>query len=42
MGQKYLVNYKNFIIIRFLLHQNIDSKIFVVDALLNNRYLLAS
>jgi len=30
MGQKYLVNYKIFIIMRFLLHQNIDSKIFVV------------
>jgi hypothetical protein len=30
-GQKYLVNYKIVIIIRFLLHQNIDLKIFVVD-----------
>jgi hypothetical protein len=30
-GQKYLVNYKIIIIMRFLLYQNIDSKIFVVD-----------
>jgi hypothetical protein len=30
-GQKYLVNYKIIIIMKFLLYQNIDSKIFVVD-----------
>jgi len=33
-------NYKVIIIMRFILHQNIVSKIFMVDALLNIEYLL--
>jgi hypothetical protein len=35
-------NYKVVIIMRFLLHQNIVPKIFLVDALLNTRHLLES
>jgi hypothetical protein len=35
-------NYKVVIIMRFLLNQNIISKMFLVDTLLNNRYLLES
>jgi len=33
-------NYKVVIIMRFLMHQNIVNKIFLVDALLNTGYLL--
>jgi hypothetical protein len=33
-------NYKVVINMRFLLHQSIDSKMFLVDALLNTGYLL--
>jgi len=41
MGQKYFTkkNYK-VIIIRFLLHQNIISKILLIDVILNIEYLL--
>jgi len=35
-------NYKVVIIMRFLLNQNIISKMFLVDTLLNNRHLLES
>jgi hypothetical protein len=35
-------NYKVIIIIWFLLHQSIVSKIFLLDALLNTRHLLKS
>jgi len=35
-------NYKVVIIMRFLLNQNIVSKMFLVDTLLNNRHLLES
>jgi hypothetical protein len=35
-------NYKIIIIMRFILHQSIVSKIFIVDALLNTEYLLES
>jgi hypothetical protein len=33
-------NYKIIIIMRFLLHQSIVSKMFLIDALLNIEYLL--
>jgi len=36
----YKENYKVVIIMRFLLHQNIVSKMFIVDALLNTVHLL--
>jgi hypothetical protein len=36
----YKENYKIVIIMRFLLHQSIVSKMFLVDALLNIKYLL--
>jgi hypothetical protein len=35
-------NYKVVIIMRFILHQNIVSKLFLVDALLNIEHLLES
>jgi hypothetical protein len=36
----YKENYKVVIIMRLLLHQNIILKMFLVDVLLNTRYLL--
>jgi hypothetical protein len=36
----YKKNYKIVIIMRLLLHQNIILKIFLIDILLNTRYLL--
>jgi hypothetical protein len=33
-------NYKVVIIMRFILHQSIIPKMFMVDAILNTRYLL--
>jgi len=36
----YKKNYKVVIIMRLLLHQNIIFKIFLIDILLNTRYLL--
>jgi len=38
----YKENYKIVIIMRFLLHQNIVPKMFLVDALLNIKHLLES
>jgi hypothetical protein len=38
----YKENYKVVIIMKFLLHQNIVLKMFLVDTLLNTRYLLES
>jgi hypothetical protein len=38
----YKKNYKVVIVMRFILHQSILSKMFLVDALLNARYLLES
>jgi hypothetical protein len=38
----YKENYKVVIIMRLLLHQNIILKMFLVDVLLNTRYLLES
>jgi hypothetical protein len=38
----YKENYKVVIIMRLLLHQNIIFKMFLVDVLLNTRYLLES
>jgi hypothetical protein len=38
----YKENYKVVIIMRLLLHQNIILKMFLVDVLLNTKYLLES
>jgi hypothetical protein len=38
----YKKNYKVVIIMRFILHQSILPKMFLVDALLNTRHLLES